>query len=646
MDIGELHLLVVEDDVFQRGLIVNMLRSLGAQDIVEAGDGRQALAQVRAANSKPFDLVICDLNMPEMDGLEFMRHLSAEASHPTVVIASALEARLLSSADRMAKMYGLRLLGTMQKPVTLNYLKEMLAKFDLTEKKWQPAENAQTFTLEEIMQGLRDDQFVPFFQPKVDFKSGRLVGAEALARWEHPTLGLIPPYAFIPLLEKHRQMDELTFAMLQKAAEACREFHANGHLLTISINLSLTSLNEATLADKIIRMVKAAGVDPHYIVLEITESAAMTETGHALENLTRLCMNGFVLSIDDYGTGYSSMQQLTRIAFGELKIDQSFVTEAAHNEALRIVVESSIDMARKLQVKSVAEGVETRQDWEMLKAAGCDTAQGYFISKPLSRAAFAEFMAVYQQQVLGGSTFSQREKLNMLVVDDDDFARGIIVRILRDLGYGRVENTATATAALKLLETQDFDVIVTDVDMPGMNGLEFAHLIRTGKTHAKADTRILVLTAYSDVELLGVAIALDVNGFLVKPIIPAVLENKIALAMSESLKLRPAIAYQSVMTELHNLPGTTKPAAKTQGPAILRNVSTPPPFAGPDGRSVGVQWLRPGMILREDVILKNGNLMMRKGLKLTEPNINRINDIVALLQSSSFVVEESAIGSG
>ncbi|WP_297463451.1 EAL domain-containing protein, partial [Ferrovum sp.] len=131
--------------------------------------------------------------------------------------------------------------------------------------------------------------------------------------------------------------------------------------------------------------------DTRYIVLEITESAAMTDAAHALENLARLCMKGFILSIDDYGTGYSSMQQLTRIPFGELKIDQSFVKDFSANQTLRIAVESSIDMAHKLKIKCVAEGVETQQDWDMLKNMGCDTAQGYFIAKPMDLAAFIEF---------------------------------------------------------------------------------------------------------------------------------------------------------------------------------------------------------------------------------------------------------------
>ena len=247
------------------------------------------------------------------------------------------------------------------------------------------------------MQAISAGEIEPFFQPKVDMKSGRLVGAEALARWRHPVHGVVGPCLFIPALEQSGNIDELTFHILKRAGEAIRALHEQGHLLTVSVNLSLASLDDTSLADKITRIARDAGVDPQFIVLEITESAAMTDVACALENLARLCMNGFVLSIDDFGTGSSSLQQLTRIAFGELKIDQSFVTDFADNKPLRIVVESSVDMARKLKVKSVAEGVETQQDWDALKAIGCDTAQGYYIAKPMDESSFRDFVNSFQK---------------------------------------------------------------------------------------------------------------------------------------------------------------------------------------------------------------------------------------------------------
>ena len=270
-------------------------------------------------------------------------------------------------------------------------LRALLAAYQPPESERPRPEATAIFTLEEIRQGIRAQQFEPFFQPKVDFQTGRLVGAEALARWRHPEHGVVAPWAFIPLLEESGDIDHLTLLMLERAASACASMRDAGHPLTVSVNLSLVSLDDTALAGRITRVVLEAGLDPRWVTLEITESVAMTNAAHALENLARLRMRGFGLSIDDFGTGYSTMQQLTRIAFSELKMDQSFVREVSANDAQRIMVESSIDLARKLRVVSVAEGVETQQDWDAVKSMGCDTAQGYFIARPMELESFVEF---------------------------------------------------------------------------------------------------------------------------------------------------------------------------------------------------------------------------------------------------------------
>lgn len=397
MNVHKLNLLVVEDDDFQRQMVISMLRGMGANSVSEASNGKMALEMIRCDNARPFDIALCDLNMPEMDGMEFLRHLGNENHDIAIIITSALDSKLLASVGRMTKMYGIRLLGAIEKPILPSNLHELLLKHDHADRKWRQPIDAKTFALKEIREAITEDQFEPFFQPKVALATGKLVGAEALARWFHPEEGIITPYAFIPLLEQHGEINTLTFLMLRKAAAACRSIHQEfGDAFSISVNLSLVSLDDAGLADQITQIVRDAGIDPKHIVLEITESAAITGVVHALENLARLCMNGFSLSIDDYGTGYSSLQQLTRIAFNELKIDQSFVKDLAENEALRIVVESSIDMAHKLNVKIVAEGVETRQDWDTLKSIGCDTAQGYYIARPMSFSDLREFIKTYR----------------------------------------------------------------------------------------------------------------------------------------------------------------------------------------------------------------------------------------------------------
>ncbi|MBI5860981.1 MAG: EAL domain-containing response regulator [Rhodocyclales bacterium] len=382
--------LVVEDDDFQRRTVARMLRSLGAPEVREARDGKQALASMQGA--APADLVVCDLDMPEMDGMEFIRHLGQANSAASIIICSAQDSALLNSVDKMARAYGVRLLGVIEKPVTLQGLEDLIKMHEASKPRpLNASAGAPGFSLEEILHGVREKQFEPHFQPKVALATRKVLGAEALARWRHPQHGLVAPYAFIAQLEQSGKIDELTLLMLEKSALACRAWRERGMDLVVSVNLSLVSLADTMVADRITDTVRSAGFDPRYMILEITETAAMTEVAPALENLARLRMRGFGLSVDDYGTGFSSLRQLTRVPFSELKIDQSFVTGCAANPSSRAIVESSIEMARRLELKSVAEGVETQAEWDVLQATGCDMAQGYFIAKPMQEDAFVSF---------------------------------------------------------------------------------------------------------------------------------------------------------------------------------------------------------------------------------------------------------------
>jgi EAL domain-containing protein (putative c-di-GMP-specific phosphodiesterase class I)/DNA-binding NarL/FixJ family response regulator len=648
MNIPNLSVLIVEDDDFQRNIVNAMLMSLGITSIHSAGNGKQALDILLASDAKLVDVVLCDLNMPEMDGMEFLRHLGEMQRDVAVILVSGMDDKVLTSVGKMAQMYGIQLLGMIEKPILLEQLRKPLLKHGKATRKAQLPAAARDFALEEILQAISSGQLEPFFQPKVDMKTGRLVGAEALARWRHPEHGVIGPNIFIPQLELSGNIDELTFHILKRSASALRALHDKGHLLTVSVNLSLVSLVDTTLADKITQAVREAGVEPQFIVLEITESAAMTDVGCALENLARLCMHGFTLSIDDYGTGSSSLQQLTRIAFGELKIDQSFITDFAENKALRIVVESSIDMAHKLQVKSVAEGVESQQDWEALKSVGCDTVQGYFIAKPMDEHAFSEFADRFKEKFahLTASVPEAVRKtagMKVLVIEDDDFTRKLTLQVLRDLGYSNVVDADNAMTAIELLKAHAFDLVITDVNMPGVNGLQLIQKIRAGRTDAKPETRIVVLTSFSQTEILGSALALDINGFLVKPIVPAVVEEKLAQALSERLHLHSPFAYEAVRTELKSLPPLEEKhrSHRAEAASAVRVRLAHNALEQSGGRPISLNRLRPGMLLKESVRLKDGTLILSPGHALSELTINRLHDLKAMLPVNGIVVEET-----
>ena len=389
MGLSELKFLAVEDHEFQRGMLLKMLARLGATQVSTAADGYAALEIVMSPGAA-IDIIISDLDMPGMDGLEFMRHVGEAHIPVSIILASAMESVLLDSVETMTRAYGVKILGVIQKPITPEKLAALIklhlpaqANPNLTQT------DALSFTIEEIVQGIRNDEFEPFFQPKVELASGRIKGAEALARWRHPQKGIVAPYAFVGPLEEHDHIDKLTWLMLSKAVDFCCEWRTKSGLdVSVSVNVSAKSLTDMNFADRVTELVKCKSLDCRNIILEVTESAATTDIGHSLETLSRLRMKGFGLSIDDYGTGYSSLQQLARIAFTEIKLDQSFIKSATTQQAARIILQSSIDMAKKLGIVTVAEGIETENDWDLLRELGCDLAQGYLIAKPLEASEF------------------------------------------------------------------------------------------------------------------------------------------------------------------------------------------------------------------------------------------------------------------
>lgn len=383
MTFAHLRFLIAEDHDFQRNQLARTLENLGATIIHEAVDGHAAL-EILGDPSRPVDIVISDLDMAGMDGIEFIRHLGESGVQISIILASALERKLLASVAAMSEAYGINLLGVLEKPLTTRKLVPLITLYKPERSPTdRPANAIRTFTLAEIAAGLKADEFEPHFQPKIELATRQVKGVEALARWHHPRFGLVSPYAFIKQLEDNDLIDELTWAMLRKSAAFCRAWRANGTDATVSVNLSVKSLGNIEIVDRVTELVRGQNLDPCHMILEVTESAATTDVGKALESLARLRMKGFGLSIDDYGTGYSSMQQLTRIAFTELKIDQSFVMNAVKHSSARVILESSLKMAKKLNITSVAEGVETQLDFDLLCKLRCDLVQGNFIARPM-----------------------------------------------------------------------------------------------------------------------------------------------------------------------------------------------------------------------------------------------------------------------
>jgi EAL domain-containing protein (putative c-di-GMP-specific phosphodiesterase class I) len=396
MQIADLNFLVAEDDDFQRRWLVIMLGNLGAKNIIEVADGLAALLILQDKSQK-IDISFIDLNMPGMDGMELIRHMAKENYQTSIILASALDSSLLFSVGTMSKAYGIDLLGIIEKPATPEALIDLIKLYQPPQMRPKSAFSLPDFTFADIQNGFRNKEFEPFFQPKVELTTGQVKGAEAFVRWRHPQYGVIPPNTFIPVLEENGEMEALAWVVIQKSIAACHSWHRDGFPITVSINLSPSTLGKEGLAEQITDYVAQQELEPKYLVFEVTESAAITNVPYFLENLARLRMKGFGLSVDDYGTGNASMQQLLRIPFSELKIDRAFVAGAFENPALELVLSTSLEICRKLNRHSVAVGVETQQDWDFLKKLGCTYAQGYYIGKPMEGAALPVWMNEWAQ---------------------------------------------------------------------------------------------------------------------------------------------------------------------------------------------------------------------------------------------------------
>jgi EAL domain-containing protein (putative c-di-GMP-specific phosphodiesterase class I)/CheY-like chemotaxis protein len=392
-DISALHFLVVEDHGFQRWAAENVLRALGATRISSAEDGQKAL-EVLGKSLVPVDLILCDLRMPGMDGIEFIRR-AQEISHGAgIILISEQDPALMDSVAAMVRAYGGELLRSMSKPLTREKLMEAMATYrpaiDRT-----CAGSAHAITRTEIDAGLRNSEFEPFFQAKVELPSQAMKGAEALARWRHPLHGLLPATNFMDALEAVDRVNEVSEAIIAKAADCCKAWRAAGASTTLAVNLALPSLSDTGLADRLEAMVEEAGLNPSDVIFEVTETAAARHLGPVLENLSRLRLKGFGLSLDDYGTGYASMQQLSRVPFTEIKIDQSFVRGALTSAASRAMVESSLEIAAKLGIPAVAEGVENGEQHRLLVALRCPFAQGFFYGRPMPCEVFTRSIGRY-----------------------------------------------------------------------------------------------------------------------------------------------------------------------------------------------------------------------------------------------------------
>jgi len=348
--------------------------------------------------------IALDLVMPEMDGVQVMVQLAQRGSRARLILTSGVGHRVLDAAGRSAAEHGLQIAGVLSKPFSPSALRGMLGDAPEPAATRPGPGNAGSsrppspdIEVEELARAIREKALFVAYQPKIDCVSGTLSGFEALSRWRHPERGFVPPDRFILLAEQHGLIDELTDCVLQQSlAWFSENFPArpgdSSAGVTLSINISARTLSDQSFVDRLLAMCTAVGIAPSRLIFELTETSAMEDPVASLELLTRLRVKGFQLSIDDFGTGFSSMLQLARLPFSEIKVDKSFVISAARSQESRVVIRSIVDLGRSMGLRSTAEGVEDAETLQYLRDIGCDLAQGFFIGRPMEGPAALEWL--------------------------------------------------------------------------------------------------------------------------------------------------------------------------------------------------------------------------------------------------------------
>lgn len=322
------------------------------------------------------DLILLGLEVGGRDAVDMMRYLAARRCRADIVLVGDADLKVMQSAERVGRRQGLNMQPSIQRPVTPAALRPVLGLIAGVRPRVTPSE---------LRSALEENQFFAVYQPVVDLASEepRLKRAEVLARWDHPFHGPLTATEFIAEAEREGIAADLTLMLLDQAlglASLCRDA---GLMLPVSVNVSATSLTDLSLPDALAQVVSSHGFDSSMVMIELTESSIAQDRLDVLDVMTRLRLLGFELSMDDFGTGFSTLLDLIRLPFAEIKIDQRFVDALERRRDSDVVIGAAIGLAHGLGLQVCAEGVEGLQSVDLLRRAGCDRAQGRYFQEPV-----------------------------------------------------------------------------------------------------------------------------------------------------------------------------------------------------------------------------------------------------------------------
>ena len=403
-------LLIVDDEPQVRKLLETLLQYEGYHTL-SVGSGEEALALVA---EQPPDLILLDIMMPGMDGYAVANQLKdnpATANIPIIMLSALSEpsarlSGLQTGAEefiskpvervelwlRVRNLLRLKSYGDQLKSHSLMLEQQLRERGSETAKM-----NVHDLALLDLENALRQAvtarEFTLHYQPKLELANGRISGVEALLRWERPGYGAVSPGIFVPILERLGLIVTVGRWVIEQACLQIARWQRSGiGAMEVSVNVSGHQLIEGDLITDIGQLLADAGVEPHWLEVELTESSLMENTPHTITSLQRLRAMGVKIAIDDFGTGYSSLAYLRRFPLDTLKIDIAFIREVTSNPQDAAIARTIIELAHSLGLRAVAEGVETPAQLAFLKEAGCDQLQGYLFSQPLPVAALERWV--------------------------------------------------------------------------------------------------------------------------------------------------------------------------------------------------------------------------------------------------------------
>lgn len=375
--------LIVDDNAEMRDYFADVASGIGLEPT--AAESSDRFLQV-LQNGEPTVLTL-DLAMPGVDGVQLLRTLSDRRCRSQIVIVSGRDTRMLEMAYRIGTDLGLNMMSPLQKPVSVPALESALLL--------AVAQADDTITQASVLDALSRDEFIPFYQPKIKLSTGGAVvvaGAEALARWRHPTMGFVPPSKFLGIIEQVGAMSRLTDSLMSQIVADQVEWRGSGIDLPVAINISRGELTDVTLPDRLFQSIKSAALDPENLIVEVTEEAVMAHPNEVRENLMRLRLDGVKISLDDFGSGYSSLCEIYRLPIAEIKLDRSVVADLHTSTTAKTVVKAFLALARELDIPVCAEGIEVGEAARFLAESGCEMGQGYLFCRPVEMSDFRDLV--------------------------------------------------------------------------------------------------------------------------------------------------------------------------------------------------------------------------------------------------------------